>query len=594
MRIKGFRASARGTTQTRSGLRRLLASGLVLASLGTVAACDLAGAASATPQAKKGGILFVNIQGGLELLDPQRTYAASEMNVLRLTTRTLTTYKSQAGSAASEIVPDLATDTGRPSEGNTVWSFTLKPGVKWENGEPVVCSQVKYGIERRFSSLMNEGAPYPRDYLADNAAPYEGPWVNGDNGGKGLEAIQCTDERNIVFHLKRPVGDFGYTVALSTFAPVLPDKDTKQAYAQHPYSNGPYKLEGDLTKDGLTMVRNKFWTESNDQVRKAYPDKIVFNFRQDESGVVTNEMIEDQGDARNTIMLDTNVAPNFLQQVVNDSNLLARAISDPTGAVRMMAINTKVVPVLACRQALIYAFNKRKYRAVNGGSVTGDYATTIIPKGMEAHKDFDLYDSVANPEGDPAKAMELYAAQAAAGKPCPGAIKVAFPDNPLRRRLMNTVVEAYQLAGIQVQLAPLPPATYYNTGVGDPTNDYTLMLTGWVPDWANGSAILPPLFAGSGIPPLDPVTKKAAGNVNWPMLNDPKINDQLNAALGETNPQRQYTLWGDLDQKIQEQAVDIPLLYEKALRLTGSNVLGGFVHPAFGMPDLCSLGLAQV
>ncbi len=137
----GFRATARGTTQTRrSGLRRLLASGLVVASLGSVAACDLADAASAKPQAKKGGTLFVNIQNGLDILDPQRTYAAVEMNVLRLTTRTLTTYRSGPDQKASEIVPDLATDTGRPSDDNTVWKFTLKPGVKWENGEPVVCS----------------------------------------------------------------------------------------------------------------------------------------------------------------------------------------------------------------------------------------------------------------------------------------------------------------------------------------------------------------------------------------------------------------------------------------------------------------------
>jgi peptide/nickel transport system substrate-binding protein len=577
------------------GLRRLLAAGLVLVSLGTVAACDLADASSAAPQPKKGGTLFVNIQNGLDLLDPQRTYAAVEMNVLRLTTRTLTTYKATPGKAASEIVPDLATDTGRPSENNTIWTFTLKPGVKWENGELVLCSQVKYGIERRFSSLMNQGSPYPRDYLADNPTPYEGPWVGGNNDGKGLEAIKCTDERNIVFHLKRPVGDFGYTVALSTFAPVLPDKDTRTDYAKQPYSNGPYKFEGKLTKDGLTMVRNKYWNESNDQVRKAYPDKIVFGFKQDESGVITNEMIEDQGDARNTVMLDANVAPNFLQQVVNDTDLLGRAIKGPTGAVRMLAINTKVVPEIACRQALIYAFNKRKYRAVNGGSVTGDYATTIIPPQMQANKKFDLFESLSNPEGDPAKAIEIMAAQAASGKsPCAKTIKVAFPDTPLRRRLMNTVVEAYQLAGIQVQLMALPSSTYYNTGVGDPTNDYALMLTGWVPDWANGSAILPPLFAGSGIPPINPVTGHAAGNVNWPLLNDSKINEQMNQALAETLPERQYALWGDLDEKIQAQAVDIPLLYEKAIRLTGSNVLGGYIHPAFGMPDLCSLGLAEV
>src|SRR5258707_11267754 len=214
--------SMRTATQRFSGFRRLFVGAIVLVSLGTVAACDVAAAKSGPASPKKGGTLYVNIQGGLDILDPQRTYAASEMNVLRLTTRPLTTYKVAPGQAASEIVPDLATDTGRPSENNTVWAFTLKPGVKWENGEPVVCSQVKYGVERRFSNLMNEGAPYPKDYLADNATPYEGPWVGSNNDGKGLESIQCSDERNIVFHLKRPVGDFGYTVALSTLPPGLP------------------------------------------------------------------------------------------------------------------------------------------------------------------------------------------------------------------------------------------------------------------------------------------------------------------------------------------------------------------------------------
>src|SRR4030095_7824468 len=105
----------------------------------------------------------------------------------------------------------------------------------------------------------------------------------------------------------------------------------------------------------------------------------------------------------NTVMLDGNVASNFLQQVVNDTDLLGRTISGPTGGIRYGAINTKVVPNIACRQALIYAFNKRKWRAVNGGSVTGDYATTIIPPQVRAHRKFDVFDSTRNPEGNVAE-----------------------------------------------------------------------------------------------------------------------------------------------------------------------------------------------
>ena len=150
-----------------AGFRRTFAAGVALISLFAVSACSLADASNTPPSPKKGGTLFVNLQNGIGQLDPQRTYNATDMNVLELTTRTLTTYRTTAGHE-SEIVPDLATDTGRPSDNNTTWKFTLKPGMKWEGGEPVVCSQVKYGIERYYSTLMDGTVPYPRTYLVDN------------------------------------------------------------------------------------------------------------------------------------------------------------------------------------------------------------------------------------------------------------------------------------------------------------------------------------------------------------------------------------------------------------------------------------------
>jgi peptide/nickel transport system substrate-binding protein len=588
------RASRRAPLRRWSGRRFAAASVAAVCLVTGVAACDLADASSPARQPKKGGTLYVNLQGGLDLLDPQRSYSAVEWNVLRLTTRSLTAYRAEPGAAASEIVPDLATDTGRPSPDKTVWEFTLKPNIRWQGGEPVTCSQVKYGVERRFSTLPEfaGGAPYPLTYLKGNASPYQGPWIGNNNNGRGLESVQCLDERTIRFNLSQAIGDFGYAVAIPTFAPVLPEKDTKVDYGKRPYSNGPYKVES-WSDENLVMVRNGFWVEGTDQIRKAWPDRIVFDFRADDSGALTNELIEDQGDARNTIMLDTNVAPNFLQQVINDADLVNRALTGPTGAVRYIAISTRNVPNLACRQALIYAFNKRKWRAINGGSVTGDYATTMIPPGLRSHKNFDVYSSLTNPEGDPDKTIALMEEQAKANKPCKSTIRVAFAETALRRRLMTTVVEAYQLAGIQVKPVPMDPATFYRTGVGDPANPYEMIVAGWVPDWPNGSAVLPPQFHGRVIPKPDAVTGKAEGNVNFALLDDPEINEQMDAALAEASPERQWALWGDLDQQIQERAVTIPILYEKAIRLTGSNVVGGFVHSGLGMPDLVSLGLAD-
>jgi peptide/nickel transport system substrate-binding protein len=170
------------------GIRRLIAAGVALVGLASLGGCSVFGDAQepAAHQPVKGGTLHVLLQAPLDILDPQRNQAAIETDVLRLMTRTLTTYRSVPGQAASEIVPDLATDTGRPSDNKTVWSFTLKPGMKWEErrADRVLADQVRHR-----APLLGPGQrrpDVPGRLPGHNATPYEGPWVGDNNGGKGL------------------------------------------------------------------------------------------------------------------------------------------------------------------------------------------------------------------------------------------------------------------------------------------------------------------------------------------------------------------------------------------------------------------------
>jgi peptide/nickel transport system substrate-binding protein len=557
---------------------------LALAAFG--AACSTAGAQDQRNTPVKGGTLRAVIGDAPSHLDPQQLYEATAVNLSRVINRTLTTFRSDPGQAASQIVGDLATDTGRPSDGNKTWDFRLKAGVKWEDGSPVTCNDVKYGVERSFSKLFTDGAKYPSQYLEPNQDPYQGPFVGGDNNGAGLQSIECVDSRNIRFHLRQPVGDFGYTVAMSVFAPVPPTKDTKEGYDKRPFSNGPYKIE-DSTDKQLTFVRNPFWDRGTDPVRKAYPDKIIVTWNAD-AAAVTNDLINSDGDAADTVALEKDVAPNFVQQVINDPALSKRAVSGSNGGIRYFAINTRTVTNPVCRQALEYAFNKRKFRAALGGAVFGDLAATMITPELKAHKQFDLYTSLSNVEGDPDKALELIKQASASGKPCPTKLKVSYPDSKINQRVISTVVEAYQRIGIEAQRVPYPQKTYYTKDVGNPANGNDLIFAGWIPDWANGSAVIPALFDGRSIP-----KDGGSGNVNFSNLKDNDVNRQIDEALAESNLDRQYILWGELDEKIQSMAVAIPVLYTKALRMAGTNVRGGFIHPQFGQPDLSALGLGD-
>lgn len=583
----------RGSADTRPGpsagprLRRAVAVGLALLTVATAAACGKADAGEKAQPPKKGGTLRVVLSAAPTHLDPQRVSVVSETNLSRLTTRTLTTFRSVPGKGASEITGDLATDTGRPSDGNKTWDFTLKPDLKWQDGSPLTCADVKYGVERGFSNLFQVPLPYAKQYLLDNDDPYKGPFVDNNNQGKGLESIQCVDQKTVRFHLKIAVGDFGYTVALPVFAPVPPARDTKEAYDQRPFSDGPYKIDPSSSAKQLVYVRNNFWDRGTNDVRKAYPDKIIASTDPD-AATVTNNVIDSSGQWADTLMLDTNVAPQFIQQVINDPALSQRAIGGSTSGIRYFAINMKTVPDLRCRQALVYAFDKRTYRAAAGGSTVGDYASTMISPQLAAHRDFDLYGGVGSNEGDPDKANDLMKQAADAHRPCATTIKLSFPDTKEIRRQISTVVDAYQLVGIQVQLVAISPDTYFDV-IGNPNNGNDLIYAGWLPDWANGSAIIPPLFDGR----LIPTKSGATSNLDYSLLNDPAINTLIDQALAESKLDVQYNLWGQLDEKIQAQAATIPVVYVKVLRMSGTNVRGGFVHPQFAEPDLAAIGLAD-
>jgi peptide/nickel transport system substrate-binding protein len=567
-------------------LRRIVALGVAVLIVASAAACGKADAGEKVSPPTKGGAVRVVLGAKPAHLDPQRIKNATEANLSRLTSRTLTTFRSEPGTAASEIVGDLATDTGRPSEGNKIWEFTLKPSIRWEDGSPVTCADLKYGVERGFSNLFQVSLPYAKQYLQDNDDPYRGPFVGNNNLGKGLQSIECVDQKTIRFHLKIAVGDFGYTVALPVFSPVPPAQDKKGDYDRRPFSNGPYKLDQNDDKQ-LVYVRNKFWDSATDAVRKAYPERIAVTVDAD-SATVTNNLINSDGEWADAIGLEKNVAAQFVQQVVNDPGLSKRAIAGSTGGVRYFAINMRTIPDLRCRQALVYAFNKRKYRAAAGGSSFGDFASAMIAPQLAAHRDFDLYGSIAHSEGDQDKALALRKQAADDNKACPSRMKLAFPDQKDIRRQVATIVESYQLIGVEVQLNPVNPDEYFDA-MGNPANGNDLVYAGWIPDWANGSAVIPPLFDGR----LIPTKAGASSNLNFSLLNDQEINKLIDQALAEPKLDVQYNLWGQLDEKIQAKAATIPVIYIKALRMAGTNVRGGFIHPQFGQPDLCALGLGN-
>ncbi|MGW4163755.1 ABC transporter substrate-binding protein, partial [Streptomyces sp. NPDC004788] len=213
----------------------------------------------ASPSDKKGGELKFIASQEADSWDPARTYTGFVFDFARYYTRQLVTYKPVPGAGSAELVPDLATDTGKVSADGLTYTFTLKDGATWEDGKPITSKDLKYGMERTWAQDVISGGPIYLQQMLDPKKTYPGPYKDTAPDKLGLSTIQTPDDKTIVFKLAAPNGDFLQMLALPMSSPVRQDKDTKAQYGLHPFSSGPYKWDSYTPNKSLKLVRNDKW-----------------------------------------------------------------------------------------------------------------------------------------------------------------------------------------------------------------------------------------------------------------------------------------------------------------------------------------------
>lgn len=519
-----------------------------------------------------GGTLNLLMSADFAHLDPARNYDAPSLNFGRLLYRTLTTYKAARGKAGNEVVGDLATDTGTTTDGGKTWTFTLRDGLKYEDGSEIKAEDVKYGIERAFDPALPGGPQYFQLSLANVPAGYPGP-KKAD--GKGLDSIVVAGKK-ITFKLKKPFPDLSFAAAMPTSAPVPRARDTGAAYDRRPFSSGPYKiLKYDRGKT-LSLTRNTFWDKKTDPIRHAYPDQVVCTFGVEPS-TIDQRLIADSGQDRAAIAFDTTLGPESIPQALSNPAVKSRTISGLDGYLLYLAINTRRIRDVRVRQAINYAVNKESYRTARGGRHAGEYASTILSPLVPGHREYDLYK--APPRGDAEKAKQLLQQ---AGVQTPLRLTMASPSVGKGVTQAVAVQAALKRAGIEVTIQSVTPELYLDT-LGTAAKMPDLAFSNRGADWPSGSTVLPPMFDGRQI--------RARGNSNISLFNVAAINAEMDRINAITDPKLQAPEWGKLDERIMKEAPIVPLIYNAGIHLRGSQVKGGYLHAYYGQWDLVSLSV---
>ncbi|QKW09002.1 ABC transporter substrate-binding protein [Streptomyces sp. NA04227] len=527
----------------------------------------------------KGGTLTVLNSGPQEDFDPARLYTSGGGNVPSLVFRTLTTRNRENGAAGAKVVPDLATDIGRPSKNATVWTYTLKKGLKYEDGTPITSADVKYGIERSFAAELSGGAPYLRDWLI-GGADYQGPYKDK----KGLDSIETPDERTLVFRLNKPEGEFPYLATQTQFAPVPKAKDKGTKYEEHPVSSGPYKVvknEGDGER--LILERNEHWSAKTDAERKAYPDRIDVRSGLDAS-VINQRLSASSGADAAAVTTDTNLGPAELAKVTGDKQLAARVGTGHFGYTNYIAFNPKVKPFdnPKVRQAISYAVDRSSVINAAGGSSLAEPATTYLPAQKSfGHTPYDHFP--AGKSGDPEKAKSLLKEAGYQDGLTVTLTHSTASDFETSPEIATALQDSLKKAGITVKLKGLEENDYSDT-VHDAKKEPGFFLAHWGADWPSGGPFLAPIFDGRQI-------VKDGANFNSAFLNDPSVNKEIDEINKLTDLDAAAERWGALDKKIGAQALTVPLFHPVYKRLYGKDVENVVISDWTGVLDISQVSV---
>ena len=536
-------------------------------------ATELAAAVVKPGFTAKGGNINVLMSSDFQTLDPGNSNYVQTANVGQLYYRTLTMAKETAGQPPT-IVPDLATDTGKVSADGLTWTFTLRDGVKFEDGRPITSADVKYGIERTFAQDVYTQAPQELNSALD-AGGYKGPYKDP---AAVLQAVETPDQRTVVFHLKKPFAEFPALASRSNTAPVPQDKDTKLDYTNHPVSSGPYMVESYNRGKSLKLVRNPHWDAATDPNRTALPD--TFSFSLSTSQATISQQLLANADT-NAITLDSNGALQTSDSAkLADAQVKDRVASGLLGCNDVLSLNTQKIQDPDVRKAIALALDRQSILVQYGGRRFGELTQTPLNDKMRGYVAQELeIDPSGKPKLDEAKKL-------LEGKTYPKSLTFGYANNRDAYKNTGTVVqENLKALGIDVQLVPIPAPNYYSVMASEQLPD--IGRSGWC-----GGAD-PASIRTSADPILGPNNDGTTyGFSNTSRYFDPQVSKAMFELRDTAGTSEELgKKWSEEFGKALKTYPIIPLVRSHTNSVVGSNIRNAQVGYFFGGIDLSIVGV---
>jgi len=505
---------------------------VALAALALIAAALVSVAPAAPPK----DAMVIGLLAEPVTMDPPQISDLNSTRVIKrmfegLTAQELGTYK---------IVPGLAEKWDISKDG-LLYTFYLRPNVKFHDGTPLTAEAVKFCFDRQ----MNEQGPFYK------TGTY--PYVKGFLGNvAGVEVVNPT---TVQIRLKSPLTPFLQYLAHHSLYVYSPEalKKWGKDMVKHPVGTGPFKLETWEPGVKVGLVRNDDYWGGAPKIRQAIYVPII-EAQARLSAIKTGE-----------IDLTMDVPPDSLDDLRKDPNIVVSETN--SSAVWYIVLNTRH-PILKdkrVRQAMNYAVNKE---AIIRDILKGTAIVAVSPLSP-------VYGPYAEPgvqryPYDPEKAKGLLKE---AGQASGFDVTFFVPESGSGMQSpveMATVIQANLAAvGVRAKIQTMEWGAYLKKYVDGPD----MAEMSWNPSIGDPDHMMYMLLSSDRFPPA----------FNAGFYQNPRVDELLRKGRTTIDEKERIPLYREAQKLVTEDAPWIIVDHGKQVIVHRKRVQGFKLHPNFDL-----------
>ena len=477
--------------------------------------------------------LVVDKANELQSVDPAFDYEYAGWEVIANVYEPLVTYDK---TDPTKFVGVLATSWTSSADG-LLYTFKLREGVKFSNGDEFDANAVKYSMDRVMK--MNQ----PPSWMLTQCL--------------NLESVKIVDKYTVEFHLTLPYSAFLAAMATMTASIVNPNiveahggvvADSTNAWMDsNAAGTGPFVLQEWIKGDHLTLARNPLYWGTPPKL-----EKVIMYYKTS----VQTRLLDIKSGFAQIAVIDV----NHISDVQGVEGIVVQSIG-LSYHIDFVYMNTKTFPFnnTLIRKAVVHAIN---YDAIMSG-INKDLTTRYVgpfSHGMEG------YDETMEPyKYDPELAKQLLAqAGYPEGQGLPQITYLYYSRDASVALIAQEIQQDLATIGITVNLLGVSFSTYIDKCLSGPQDVPEMGWTEWYADYISPDDFVIP-FTNPEFPPV---------GWNPAYYSNPRVTELYEKAPYETDANKRVTMYNEITKIMYDDAPYAWLGQFKGYYVFRSNVHG--------------------